>query len=174
MLYSATYHSPVGKLLLAGNEAGLSGLWIENQKYYANTLPSNTTENNEFQLFASVINWLDRYFQGKHPPISELQLAPQGSMFRQMIWKILCEIPYGQVLTYGQIATIVARRSGRQSMSAQAVGGAVGHNPIAIIIPCHRVIGTDGNLTGYAGGLDIKIQLLRHEGFDTTRLFCPR
>ena len=102
--------------------------------------------------------WLDRYFNGEKPKISELSLAPRGSDFRQEVWKILCEIPYGQTLTYGQIASKISK-----TMSAQAVGGAVGHNPISILIPCHRVLGANGKLTGYAGGLDKKIELLKLE-----------
>lgn len=108
--------------------------------------------------------WLDRYFAGKRPAISELALAPAGSEFRRAVWKILCEIPYGEVTTYGEIARKIAKQLGMESMSAQAVGGAVGHNPISIIIPCHRVVGSDGSLTGYAGGLEKKLWLLTLEG----------
>ena len=107
--------------------------------------------------------------QGERPKISELQLAPIGSNFRQEVWKILCKIPYGQVTTYGDIAKKIAQRRGVAKMSAQAIGGAVGHNPISIIIPCHRVIGTNGNLTGYAGGIETKSKLLQHEGVNMVR-----
>ena len=107
--------------------------------------------------------WLDRYFAGEKPDMDELSLAPQGSEFCKMVWGILCEIPYGEVTTYGEIAKKVAERTGKKSMSAQAVGGAVGHNPISIIIPCHRVIGADGSLTGYAGGIEKKVKLLELE-----------
>ena len=117
--------------------------------------------------------WLDRYFAGENPQISELPLAPSGSDFRQMVWKILCDIPSGQTTTYGEIAKKIAARTGRSTMSAQAVGGAVGHNPISIIIPCHRVVGTNGSLTGYAGGIDKKIALLELEGVDMTKYFVP-
>lgn len=109
-------------------------------------------------------DWLDRYFAGEIMLPGELPLAPAGSAFRQAVWEYLCEIPYGEVTTYGEIARKMAARLGRASMSAQAVGGAVGHNPISIIIPCHRVVGANGNLTGYAGGIDRKIQLLKLEG----------
>ena len=114
--------------------------------------------------------WLDRYFAGERPAVNELPLAPVGSDFRQEVWKILCEIPYGQTTTYGEIAQKLSARLGRERMSARAVGGAVGHNPISIIIPCHRVVGSNGRLTGYAGGLERKIKLLTHEGVDLTRL----
>ena len=121
---------------------------------------------------------MEPYCQGKcnhiiRPAISELPLAPAGSEFRQEVWKLLCEIPYGEVTTYGDIAKKIAARRGKSTMSSQAVGGAVGHNPISVIIPCHRVVGTNGSLTGYAGGLQRKIQLLTLEGADMTRLFIP-
>ena len=117
---------------------------------------------------------LDRYFAGEKPEISELPLAPIGGEFRQAVWKILCEIPYGQVTTYGEIAKKIAAQRNRKTMSAQAVGGAVGHNPISIIIPCHRVVGSNGSLTGYAGGIDLKIKLLEHEGVDLSKFFVPK
>lgn len=118
--------------------------------------------------------WLDRYFKGEKPQIAELDLAPIGSDFAQNVWKILCDIPYGQITTYGNIAKKVAEIMNKNTMSAQAVGGAVGHNPISIIIPCHRVVGTNGNLTGYAGGIDKKIFLLKHEQVDMRKLFIPK
>ena len=111
---------------------------------------------------------------GEKPDISELKLAPKGSEFRQTVWRILCEIPYGKTTTYGEIAKEIAHLNGLERMSAQAVGNAVGHNPISIIIPCHRVIGTNGSLTGYAGGIDKKIFLLNHEGVDTDNFYVPR
>ena len=122
---------------------------------------------------AAAADWLDRYFAGKRPDPSELPLKPEGSPFRQAVWQLLLEIPYGQVTTYGQLAKKMAELMGRQSMSAQAVGGAVGHNLISIIIPCHRVVGTDGSLTGYAGGLEKKIRLLELEGVDLTGMKMP-
>lgn len=174
MFYSSYYNSPVGKLLLASDGTNLTGLWIEKQKYYADTAPDDIREKDDLPVFIKTKAWLDRYFKGDTPLISDLPLAPQGGTFRQMVWKILCEIPLGQVMTYGHIAQMIASRTGKKSMSAQAVGGAVGHNPISIIIPCHRVVGTNGSLTGYAGGLDVKIKLLKHEGVDMSRLFRPQ
>lgn len=117
---------------------------------------------------------MDRYFKGERPEIAELPLAPIGGEFRQTVWKILCEIPYGQVITYGEIAKKIAQKRGLNRMSAQAVGGAVGHNPISLIIPCHRVVGTNGSLTGYSGGLDKKIRLLEFEGVDMSNLYRPK
>ena len=125
-------------------------------------------------VLAAAKEWLDAYFAGERPAIADLPLAPIGSEFRQKVWRILTEIPYGQVTTYGAIAQQVARELGRDHMASLAVGGAVGHNPISIVIPCHRVVGSDGSLTGYAGGLDKKIWLLEHEGMDMTRVYRPK
>lgn len=174
MFYSAYFNSPIGRLLLVSDGKNLTGLWIEKQKYYTDTAPDDIQELEDLPIFIKTSEWLDKYFQGKNPAISELPLAPRGGEFRQEVWKILCQIPQGKVLSYGEIAQMIARQTGKKSMSAQAVGGAVGHNPISIIIPCHRVVGTNGSLTGYAGGLDIKIKLLELEGVDMSRLFRPK
>ena len=173
MFYKTGYTSPIGKLLLASDGSNLTGLWIEKQKYYADTAPKDIQEKASLPIFIRTKKWLDEYFQGKKPQISDLPLAPIGGEFRQAVWKILCQIPYGKVITYGDIAKKIANQQGRDGMSAQAVGGAVGHNPISIIIPCHRVVGTNGSLTGYAGGLDTKIKLLKLEGVDMSPLFRP-
>lgn len=166
MYFKTNYDSILGQLTLAADEdENLIGLWIEGQKYFLSSFSDEVVENNSLEIFNKTKLWLDRYFNGEKPEISELSLAPRGSDFRQEVWKILCEIPYGKVITYGDIANRIAATKGVAKMSARAVGGAVGHNPISIIIPCHRVIGVSGNLIGYAGGLDIKIQLLRYEGF---------
>lgn len=196
MYFSTNYSSPLGSLLLAANEISLVGLWIQGQKYYGASLPERAWEGDvehpeiadekgvsDQEIKAAekeasgvlymAMEWLDRYFAGKKPKISELTLAPIGSEFRQNVWQILCEIPYGEVITYGEIAKRMAKRLGRETMSAQAVGGAVAHNPISIIIPCHRVVGTNGSLTGYAGGIDRKIQLLELEGVELSGYFVP-
>jgi len=131
------------------------------------------TKNNDMPVFVAAKKWLDRYFAGRKPAISELPLAPIGNEFRQGVWSILCEIPYSKVITYGVIAKKMAVKMNKERMSSQAVGGAVGHNPISIIIPCHRVVGSNGSLTGYAGGIGIKIKLLELEGVDMSRLFVP-
>lgn len=165
MIYTTQYHSPVGKITFAGNENGLIGLWIEGQKYFLGKIKEPMQEKEDLEIFSKTRNWLDRYFHGERPLISEIRLKPEGSVFQKEVWKLLCEIPYGEVTTYGDIAKKVAKKLGKETMSAQAVGGAVGHNPIAIIIPCHRVVGSNGSMTGYAGGIDKKIKLLRHEGF---------
>ena len=173
MLYSAQYSSPLGSLLLASDEDSLVGVWFEGQKYFAATVAEEMTGKSGLPVLAAARVWLDAYFAGRKPALSDLPLAPQGGAFRKAVWDILCEIPYGEVITYGEIAKDMAARTNKASMSSQAVGGAVGHNPISIIIPCHRVVGASGSLTGYAGGIDKKIKLLQHEGVDMSGLFVP-
>ena len=174
MHYKTTYHSPLGKMTLASDGQNLTGLWIDGQKHAESTLGRRIEEKSDLAIFKQTKNWLERYFRGARPAISELPLAPAGGTFRQAVWKILREIPYGQVITYGEIANRIAREKGLAKMSAQAVGQAVGHNPISVIIPCHRVVGANGNLTGYAGGIRLKIKLLAHEGVDTDQFFIPK
>ena len=166
MYYLTNYESPISKLLLASDEESIIGLWLEGQKYYGSNIVDKAEYADDLPVFTTASNWLDRYFNGENPAISELPLAPIGSDFRKSVWKILCNIPYGKCITYGDIAKKLNMNC------AQAVGGAVGHNPISIIIPCHRVVGAGGSLTGYAGGIDKKIHLLRHEG--AASLFVPK
>jgi methylated-DNA-[protein]-cysteine S-methyltransferase len=173
MNYSTYYSSPIGSILLVGHGESLVGLWIEGQKYFGATVEETMIENSNLPMFAAIKNWLDKYFAGQKPAISDLTLAPNGSAFRRAVWNFLCQIPYGEVITYGDIAKKMALKMNKAFMSSQAVGGAVGHNPISIIIPCHRVVGANGSLTGYAGGLDKKIKLLEHEGVDMSELFKP-
>ena len=174
MNYMTTYPSPIGEITLACDGENLVGLWLEGQKYYGGTISGHMAENRDMPVFAAARNWLDSYFAGGKPAISELSLAPVGGEFRQGVWRILCEIPYGEVVTYGGIAKKMAVKMNRERMSSQAVGGAVGHNPISIIIPCHRVVGANGSLTGYGGGIGIKVKLLELEGADMSRLFVPK
>ena len=173
MIYSTHYSSPVGSILLACNGESLVGLWMEGQKYFGDTVGEAMTNHSDLPIFTAAKNWLDKYFAGQKPAISDLPLAPNGGAFRTAVWNILCEIPYGEVITYGDIAKKMAVKMSKASMSSQAVGGAVGHNPISIIIPCHGVVGVNGSLTGYAGGLDKKIKLLEHEGVNMSELFRP-
>ena len=173
MIDTVHYNSPVGDILLAERDGGLIGLWIEGQKYYFGPVKDEIMEK-ETPILTRTKAWLDRYFAGEKPEIAELTLTPIGGEFRQRVWKILCEIPYGETTTYGEIAKEMAAALGKENMSAQAVGGAVGHNQISIIIPCHRVVGTNGSLTGYAGGIVKKVQLLTHEGVNMERLFIPK
>lgn len=165
---------PLGILSLVAEDNTLVGLWIEGQKYFLSSYKNNLVRFDDDITLCKAKEWLDRYMNGEKPDISELKLAPKGSEFRQTVWRILCEIPYGKTTTYGEIAKEIAHLNGLKRMSAQAVGNAVGHNPISIIIPCHRVIGTNGSLTGYAGGIDKKIFLLNHEGVDTDNFYVPR
>lgn len=173
MIYTSYYNSPVGKLLLASKNNKLIGVWIENQKYYLSNLKEKMQKKDDEEILIKTKNWLDRYFENKNPHISELDIEPIGTDFSKKVWIILCTIPYGKVITYGEIAKKISKAMNKDKMSAQAVGNAVAHNPISIIIPCHRVIGANGNLTGYAGGLDIKMRLLKHEGVNISKLFIP-
>ena len=173
MLYSTSYPSPLGAITLAGDGNNVVGLWIDGQKYFGATMTEHVEERPDLPVFAMAKKWLDAYFAGKKPAISELPLAPVGGEFRKAVWDILCDIPYGQCATYGEIAKKMAARMGKKSMSSQAVGGAVVHNPISIIIPCHRVVGSNGSLTGYAGGIGRKVKLLEHEGVDMSHFFIP-
>lgn len=159
MINSTHYSSPLGDMLLASKDDKLIGVWFEGQKYYLANIKEDISQK-EDETLISTVNWLDDYFKGNKPAANELNLAPAGSDFRLKVWKILCEIPYGKTITYGEIAERISKSN---KMSAQAVGGAVAHNPISIIIPCHRVVGANGKLTGYAGGIDRKRFLLNHE-----------
>lgn len=173
MYYIAGYKSIVGKIYIVCDDKAIVGLWMEGQKYFLGTLKEMPTEKPDHPIILRAEKWLDDYFAGKKPTIDSLPLNPQGSDFRKEVWQILCQIPYGELTTYGDIAKKIAKNHGKKSMSRQAVGGAVGHNPISVIIPCHRVVGTDGSLTGYAGGINKKIALLRHEGVDVDKLIIP-
>lgn len=163
MMYTMHYGSPLGGILLASDEQGLTGLWFDGQKYFdfARTLSADHREQ-ETPALACAKRWLDLYFSGQEPDFSP-PLHPIGSPFQNEVWELLLQIPYGQTTTYGALAKQLAAKRGLSRMSAQAVGGAVGHNEISIIIPCHRVVGTNGSLTGYAGGIDKKVKLLTLE-----------
>ena len=164
MQYISRYHSPMGGILLAGDGNGLTGLWFEGQKYFALHLDKEQEER-EIPLFELAKGWLDIYFSGREPDFS-VHLHLMGIAFQKEVWEILRSIPYGHTMTYGEIAKQLAEKRGLPHMSAQAVGGAVGRNPISILVPCHRVVGADGSLTGYAGGIDKKGRLLKLEGVD--------
>ena len=157
MYYAKDIETPVGKIIICSDGDAIVGLWMEGQKYFASTLKEAPVYMERPEL-AAAADWLERYFRGERPAINELKLNPEGSEFQKRVWDCLCRIPYGGTTTYGAIAKELGIRSG------QAVGGAVGHNPISIIIPCHRVLGADGSLTGYAGGLEKKRALLELEG----------
>lgn len=158
------YTSPIGDILLASRNKKLIGSWFKGQKYYLANVSDEIIEKDDETLIKTE-EWLDAYFSGEKPLINELDLEPAGTEFRKEVWNILCEIPYGKTTTYKDIADQIAKKRGIEKMSAQAVGGAVGHNPISIIIPCHRVVGSNGDLTGYAAGIEKKKFLLKHEKY---------
>ena len=161
MLSVRHYSSPLGSILIAADEIGLTGLWFDGQKYFPDSFAEPTQEK-ETPVLRSAVLWLDGFFRGKRPDFTP-PLHPSGTPFRRAVWDILLQIPYGETVTYGDIAHRLAAERRLPGMSAQAVGGAVGHNPISLIIPCHRVVGADGSLTGYAGGLERKAYLLTLE-----------
>lgn len=170
--YICEMSSVLGTISIASDGESITGLWLHNQKYFASTLEQkNIIQANHLPIFIKAKEWLTIYLNGENPDFS-LPLAPKGSQFRQSVWKILCQIPYGELTTYGDI-TKQLQSEGKKA-SAQAVGGAVGHNPISIIIPCHRVVGSNGSLTSYAGGINKKIELLKLEGISIDHLFIPK
>ena len=171
MEYINHYESPLGSLLLSADDIGLTGLWFKEQKYFAHGL-KEPYETKELPVFKDTRHWLNVYFSGKKPDFT-VPFHFIGTDFQKAVWEILCSIPYGKTMTYGEIAKQIAFQKGLPHMSAQAVGGAVGHNKISILVPCHRVVGTSGNLTGYAGGIDKKVKLLTLEGVDMRQFFLP-
>ena len=171
-LYFTTCQTPLGEAVLLAGEAGQMGLWLPGQKPDAG-LMARAQRRDSAPLLVQGKDWLQRYFCGQRPTPAEIALDPQGSEFRQRVWRRLCRIPYGELTTYGQIAREITRQTGKR-MSAQAVGGAVGHNPVSLIIPCHRVVGENNSLVGYNGGVQIKRRLLRYEGVDVDRLTDPK
>ena len=172
MIYTCKYASPLGAITLAVDGDALTGLWFDGQRYFGSTLPADAKDGRS-PVFDEVRRWLDVYFSGHEPDFTP-PLHPAGTPFQRTVWALLGQIPYGETTTYGALAQTLAARVGLASMSAQAVGGAVGHNPVSIIVPCHRVVGADGSLTGYAGGIERKIVLLCLEGADTARFRIPK
>ena len=162
MDYIYHYQSFLGGITMASDGTHLIGLWFDGQKYFADSLRRPIQEKS-LPVFKDTCRWLDTYFSGKDPGFTP-PIALRTTPFRKQVWEIMLQIPYGRTLTYGEIADKIAKKRGMKKMSAQAVGGAVGHNSISLIIPCHRVIGAGGNLTGYAGGIKTKIKLLNLEG----------
>lgn len=172
MQYTSQYATPLGPILLTADDTGLTGLWFEGQKYYALRLDRERQEK-ALPIFQDAKRWLDVYFSGREPDFTP-SLHLTGTPFQNAVWEILLSIPYGETVTYGEVAKRLAEKKGLAHMSAQAVGGAVGRNKLSIIIPCHRVVGADGSLTGYAGGLDRKTALLELEKTDMSSLFPPK
>lgn len=170
MIYLTQEESPLGQLTLAAKNDQLLGIWVAEQSYFGAGLLEDSLQKDDLALFHESKAWLQQYFTGQRPDPRWLPLAPQGSPFRQAVWSRLMDIPYGQVVTYGSLAQELAPRFGHARPSARAIGNAVGHNPLTIVIPCHRVIGAGGKITGFASGLDRKRWLLAHEGYDTNSL----
>lgn len=171
MTYTSHYNSPIGGITLSSNGRSLTGLWFDGQKYFGDTLSEECAEK-PLPIFEETARWLDIYFSGK-PPGFTPPIKMETTPFRKAVWKIMLEIPFGQTMTYGEIAGKIAKQKGLSKMSAQAIGGAVGHNSISLVIPCHRVVGTNGSLTGYSGGIDKKVQLLTLEKADMSSFFIP-
>lgn len=171
MSYYQMYDSPVGKLLLQSDGESLTGLDFSDGRY-APAVDELQAEEKEIPVLEQTKQWLDIYFAGRNPDFCP-PVNPQGTEFRREVWKLLLEIPYGETVTYGSLAKKMAQKLGKKRMSAQAIGGAVGHNPIGIIIPCHRVVGNNGNLTGYGGGMDRKVFLLNCEHMDMNAFSIP-
>lgn len=171
MEYIHHYESPIGAITMASDGEALIGLWFDGQRFFADCLESKYEEK-LLPIFEQADKWLNIYFSGNEPDFTP-SIKMKTTEFRRAVWEIMLSIPYGETMTYGEIADRIAKQRGLQRMSAQAVGGAVGHNSISLIIPCHRVVGTNGNLTGYAGGIDKKIKLLELEGVDMGNFFVP-
>jgi methylated-DNA-[protein]-cysteine S-methyltransferase len=169
MEYTHRYVSPLGGITIASDGEALTGLWFDGQKYFADTLDPQHKEK-DLPVFDEADRWLDVYFSGKAPDFTPM-LRMKTTEFRKAVWEVLLTIPFGQTMTYGEIAAVIAKQKGMNRMSAQAVGGAVGHNAISLMIPCHRVVGANGSLTGYAGGIDRKMKLLTLEKADLPGLF---
>lgn len=163
MDYAVTYSSPVGEILIASDGHNIIGLWLDGQKHFAKGLAQPVSDGKDIPVLHAAIQWLDAYWQGKNPTPEALPLKPRGTTFQQKVWHLLLEIPYGTTVSYGSLAKKIALQDGLAAMSAQAVGNAVGRNPISIMIPCHRVIGANGSLTGYDGGISLKAAILQHE-----------
>lgn len=167
-MYKTYYASPIGRILILTDANALLGLWLENQKYFGAGYDLEQAQQEETEVSQHVAAWLDAYFRGENPATDEIPLAPQVTEFRSKVLTVLQKIPYGQTATYSDILQELQAEYGKIG-SARAVGGAIGHNPISLLIPCHRIVGSDGKLTGYAGGLDKKAFLLKLEAGEKTR-----
>lgn len=168
MKYKANYPSPIGNLTLISDGTNLTHIILEKESYYQN-IKKDAKTNDTLEIFKQTKIWLDKYFNKEKPNIDDLKLKLEGTPFQIKVWNALKTISYGQTVTYGFVAQKINSKT-----SARAVGGAIGHNPIPIIIPCHRVVGANNNLTGFTGGIDVKIKLLKLEGINTTKYKIPK
>ncbi len=173
MKYFCYYESLIGRLTMVSDGDKLIALKGDSHRFY-DRFCDGEIMNDSLDVFVQTRMWLDKYFNGEKPNINDISIYLSGSDFRIEVWKMLCEIPYGSVVTYKEIAMKIALKKGLKGIPSQAVGNAVGHNPISIIIPCHRVVGTNGSLTGYGGGINNKIKLLQLEDVDMSRLYIPK
>lgn len=172
MHYKRYYKAPIGRIAITSDGEYITGLWLPNQIDFEKKFDDEFIEA-ELPIFDKVERWLDAYFSGNNPKL-DFPLKANGTVFREQVWSVLLDIPYGQTITYGEIAKKIAKMRGKSRMSSQAVGGAVGNNPISIIVPCHRVVGKDGSLTGYGGGIDTKIELLKVEQVNLDAFYRPK
>ena len=170
MYYKSSYTSPLGQMTIVNDEHAIKGLWFSDQRYFGGKYDLQTMIEGETPVTKQVKNWLDAYFAGENPTLDPNILDPEVTPYRKQILDALIHVPYGQTTSYKELADKVALNTPGKKGSARAAGGAVGHNPISILIPCHRVVATNGALTGYAGGIDRKIALLALEGFDQSKL----
>ena len=173
-VYKFEYNSElVGSLTIASDGTSIIGCWFGNDRYFGYGVKEPMEQKDDLPLFDQVRAWFDDYFAGKAPDPHELPLAARATPFQMKVREAMLDISYGQTTTYGNIAKRIEKQTGKRQ-SAQAVGGAVGHNPLCIIVPCHRVVGADGSLTGFGGGIDMKVKLLEHEGVDMSKFYCPK
>ena len=172
--YSTEYESElIGPLTIASDGEAIVGCWFGNDRYFGYGVDSPMDRNDDLSVFSQARAWLDRYFAGEAPDPHELPLSARATPFQMRVREAMLDIPYGTTTTYGAIANRIASETGKRT-SARAVGGAVGHNPLCIFAPCHRVVGANGSLTGFGGGIDMKVKLLEHEGIDLSHFYRPK
>ena len=167
-------HPGFGEVTIASDGQSIVGLWMAGQKHFGGTVDGEMEPADDLPVFTQAKGWLDRYFAGDPLPVATLPLKPGDTPFQQRVWKLLADIPFGELRTYADLAAQITREDDGKKASARAVGTANGRNPISIILPCHRVVGSDGSLTGYAGGIARKVWLLEHEGVDMAGLYVPK
>ena len=173
-MYKSYYNSPIGRIIILSDGVNVTGLFFDSSRFIDKVNRVDALIDDSLEIFSLTSKWLDRYFRGERPNPLEVPVKLVGSSFSMDVWEELEKIPYGSTITYGDIAKRIAKKRGIKNMSSQAVGHAVGHNPVSIIIPCLRVVGLGGNLTGYGGGIDKKVSLLKLDGVDIDKYFIPK
>lgn len=174
MLYKQEYASPLGTIILLSREEALVGVWFAGQKYVGAAYDLEAAVSKPTPVLTQTAAWLTAYFAGERPDADAIALAPETTAYRRQVLALLRQVPYGETITYKELAARLFAADGKKSSSPRAIGTAVGHNPISLLIPCHRVVGSDGSLTGYAGGLDRKLELLALEGVDRSHFSARR